>query len=79
MAWMLKWMTSIWQTKKILPRNSEAQLQIAWGRQVNGYVYLQNDHLGMEVQAQGLWVPMQKGTSERVTHHHRTCSHLWTL
>lgn len=64
---------------KILPRNSEAQLQMAWGRQVSGYVYLQNDHLGMEVQAQGLWVPMQKGTSERVTYHRRARSHLWML
>lgn len=66
--------------KKILPRNNEAPLQMAWGRQVNGYVYLQrNDQLGMEVQAQGLWVHMQKGTSQCVTSHHRTHCHLWML
>lgn len=49
------------------------------GKGVIGYVYIQKNDLGMEVQAQGLWVPMQKGTSERVMYHHRTRSHLWTL
>ena len=80
MAWLLKWMTLIWQTKKILPRNNEAPFQMALGRQVNGYVYLRkNDQPDMEVQAQGLWVHTQKGPSDCVTYHHRMHCRLWTL
>lgn len=44
-----KWMTLIWQK---FTKNNEAPLQMAWGRQVNGYVYLERP-TGHRFQAQG--------------------------
>ena len=53
---------------------------MVWGRQLNGYVYLQqNEQLGVEAQPQGLWVHVQEGTSESVMHHPRMHCYWWPL